>query len=130
MLRLDDAYLAPANYLQADCVSPAIIRNRHSSRSVSSVLSCPCSKEIMVVDDTPFNIFALKHMLHDKYHIDIEEAHNGQICIDKYLRQYHKPCGCKNRTYRLIFMDIGMPVMDGKEAIRQLMNIIREGDQI
>jgi CheY-like chemotaxis protein len=32
-----------------------------------------------------------------------------------------KPCGCMLRTYRLIIMDLGMPVMDGKEASRIIL---------
>ena len=78
----------------------------------------------MVVDDNDFNIFPLKTMLKDRYNLQIdEEASNGQISVDKYHASYLKPCGCKNRTFRLIFMDIGMPVMDGKEAIKRILNI-------
>ena len=37
-----------------------------------------------------------------------------------------KPCGCMLRTYRLIIMDLGMPVLDGKEASRIILQMQKE----
>ena len=36
------------------------------------------------------------------------------------------PCGCENRTYSLIFMDLQMPVMGGKESSQKILNFMQE----
>ena len=37
---------------------------------------------------------------------------------------YKKLCGCKNRHYRLIWMDLEMPVMNGIEATEKIFEIV------
>ena len=65
-------------------------------------------KTILVVDDTEFNRDLVVQLLEDDY--DIITAENGAEALDKTQEQ--KP--------DLILMDLGMPVMDGWEATRQL----------
>ena len=38
---------------------------------------CNCNARILVVDDTDFNILAVKLMIKENFMIDIEEAVNG-----------------------------------------------------
>jgi CheY-like chemotaxis protein len=65
-------------------------------------------KSILVVDDTEFNRDLVVQLLEENY--DIIIAENGA----EGLRQ------AEERRPDLILMDLGMPVMDGWEATRQL----------
>lgn len=64
---------------------------------------------ILVVEDNPFNIMVAKSLLEQSgAHVDI--AGNGVEALEK----------ATPGKYRLILMDLNMPVMDGFEASRQL----------
>jgi len=69
------------------------------------------NKIILVADDIEFNRVLMKAYL-NQYRMQVMEAKNGEEAL--HLAGQHKPDA--------IFMDIGMPVMDGYEAIRQLKN--------
>ena len=86
---------------------------------------CGCKPKILVVDDMEFNIIPVRFLLKQNYNIDIEDASDGKVALDKFTKELKKPCGCINRAYRLIFMDIGMPVMDGIEASNKITNLIK-----
>jgi len=45
-------------------------------------------------------------MLKEDYGFVADEASNGQIAVEKFKEGLDRPCGCKNRAYRLILMDI------------------------
>ena len=60
-----------------------------------------------------FNMMAVVSVIFDKYKIRPTEAANGKIAIDMFKEAMNKPCKCVNRAYKLIFMDIQMPVKDG-----------------
>ncbi len=64
---------------------------------------------ILVADDIEFNRVLIKAYL-NQYRMQVIEAENGEEAL--HLAGQHKPDA--------IFMDIGMPVMDGYEAVRQL----------
>lgn len=72
-----------------------------------------CSPRILCVDDNEMNLLALKVMLKIQFNITPDEAENGQIAVDMYKEGLRKECKCINRAYKLIFMDIQMPVKDG-----------------
>jgi CheY-like chemotaxis protein len=71
---------------------------------------------ILVVDDTQFNILAVKTMIFEHFKIGVDQAINGLIAVEMYLEGYQRKCRCPNRTYKLIIMDLQMPVMGGIEA--------------
>lgn len=81
---------------------------------------------MLVVDDTAYNIIPVRGMLKDKFDLDIEKAENGAIALQKYQEALNKPCGCVLRTFRLIIMDLGMPVMSGEEASEKILKLERE----
>lgn len=78
---------------------------------------CECL-EILIVDDQAFNLsaasLALKH-----YNPKLDVANNGQDAYDKILTyRAFEDCGCRN--YRLVLMDLEMPIMDGFETARKV----------
>ena len=94
---------------------------------------CRCEPEVLVVDDNDFNIFPVKLMLKELYNIDIHSASNGQIAVDMFKERWSNKCKCKNRVFRLIIMDISMPVMDGIKAsnlILKLQNAQRYDEEL
>jgi signal transduction histidine kinase len=64
---------------------------------------------ILVVEDNPFNIMVAQSLLERSGAI-VEVATNGVEALEKI----------KPGKYRLVLMDLNMPVMDGFEATRQL----------
>ena len=87
---------------------------------------CSCKPMILIVDDNIFNILPVKTMIIDNYNIEVDEACNGEVAVQMFQEKFDLSCGCINRTYRLILMDIQMPVMDGYESSTNIIKIIRE----
>ena len=85
-----------------------------------------CVPFIFIVDDTAFNIIPVKHMIQDKHGIKCVTAENGQEAVNMYQAWFDLPCKCQYRVPSLIIMDIGMPVMDGKEASKIILNILKK----
>jgi len=53
-----------------------------------------------------------------------DTAENGQMAVSMLEKGLAKPCGCPDRAYRLVFMDIEMPQMNGIEATEAIFNIL------
>jgi CheY-like chemotaxis protein len=71
-------------------------------------------RRILLVDDEPYNLIALKIML-SKCNIPedlIDRAYNGQEAYEMVQKAYK----LKQYSYGLIIMDCSMPIMDGYEA--------------
>lgn len=71
----------------------------------------------LIVEDNEFNRVILSRLL-ENWGGKSEKAQNGKIAIDLLQKN----------NYDLIFMDIQMPIMDGKEAIKYIRNKI-EGEK-
>ncbi|CAK68193.1 unnamed protein product (macronuclear) [Paramecium tetraurelia] len=76
---------------------------------------CQNCVHILIVDDIPFNQIALKMIL-SKYKIEVDQAFDGFQAIEKVKQKMLKHC----QNYKLIFMDIEMPGMDGFQASQQV----------
>ena len=64
--------------------------------------------KILIVDDIEMNRFLLRTFLKDDF--NVYEAENGQIAIDLI----------KKNIFKMVFMDIQMPVMNGFESIKYI----------
>lgn len=74
----------------------------------------------LVVDDNMFNTFSFRELLSKKFNIQSTEAHNGEQGVKKVLdRKQNK----ENPYFKVIFMDLDMPIMNGYEASRQIKGI-------
>ena len=81
--------------------------------------NCDCV-EILVCDDNQFNILSLK-LLFSNLDEECDSASLGEIAINKVIEKLQSTC-CK--YYRLIFMDIEMPIMDGFETTKKIKEIL------
>ena len=77
-----------------------------------------------MVDDTDFNSLAVKVMIKENFMLDVEEAINGKIGYEMFKKGFDKPCGCEDRAYKLVFMDLQMPVMGGVESATLMQKLI------
>jgi len=64
---------------------------------------------ILIADDNLINQQVLKGLLEDHL-IDLDMVENGQEAVQKVMTEH----------YHLILMDLEMPVMDGREAIKRI----------
>ncbi len=72
--------------------------------------------DILVVDDEEFNLNCMRNLLKlEKNKADY--AINGEDCVKKVT---------ENPDYKLIFMDVYMPIMDGLQASREIEKLVNE----
>ena len=64
------------------------------------------------------------------YPFQYDEATSGAMAIDLIQKSLLKECNCKNRTYKLIFMDIQMPLMEGTEATERILKLFKNDEDI
>ena len=82
-------------------------------------------KQILIVDDEPYNQMAVKNIIEilgikDVNNV-VQTAINGQVALDIIKNEILLKNGCR---IDLIFMDQNMPVMDGCEATANLRNCV------
>ena len=90
--------------------------------SSTKIPKCTCTcPPILIVDDDIFNVSALESIM-KKLGYTCDTAFNGKQAIEKISeRNKEKKCGLFCSTsYRTIFMDCSMPIMDGFEASKVL----------
>jgi CheY-like chemotaxis protein len=88
----------------------------------------------LIVDDNFFNLIPLELVLRETFGLATDKALNGQEAVMKFAKHniQEKPCECGVR-YRLVLMDLNMPVMDGYEASQEIMRLhkmLMEQEQI
>lgn len=75
--------------------------------------------QVLIVDDTAFNIEIVRMMIECNYQVRCESATSGMQAIEKVKKRIirGKP------MYKLILMDINMPGMDGEETVKKLKRL-------
>ncbi len=86
---------------------------------IKLTFSRPYIPHILVVEDNKLNQKIIQLMLQD-FHCQIDIANNGQEAIKLF----------KENQYHLIFMDIGLPDMDGMRLTRKLRGLEKNKNSI
>ena len=84
--------------------------------------NCNC-KNILLCDDETFNLNTIKNML-KKFKIECDISSNGKECIDCIINKKKFSCNCDKKDYKLIFLDMMMPIMNGLEAAKKIQEMI------
>ncbi len=71
------------------------------------------TKKLLIVDDSPIARKMTKKIIPNKEDFEVFEATNGLEGLDKF----------KEISPDITFMDLTMPVMDGLEALEEIMKI-------
>jgi len=87
-------------------------------------VTCVCP-EILVADDDMFNLFTMENIL-KSLQLQMVQATNGKEAINAVLRRENFKCGEACRNFKVVFMDLSMPTMDGFEATIQLKEMMAE----
>jgi PleD family two-component response regulator len=77
----------------------------------SEPVQCACPK-ILCVDDNSLNIMVTRGFLKKKGY-DCDEAHNGKEAVQMVTSASQRRC-CSG--YKLVLMDIEMPIMNGYQV--------------
>ena len=85
--------------------------------------SCVCA-EILVVDDDMFNLFTMESLI-GNLGFKIAKANNGEESIKVVKKRSEFRCSEQCSPFKLIFMDLSMPVMDGFQATLALKEMMR-----
>ena len=99
--------------------------SRLSIPSVSKI-SCTCPK-VLIVDDDAFNLTTLDQII-DKYGVTCHWAFNGEEAIEKIKSRQRNRCCSSCQQYKLVFLDIQMPILNGFETARVLRQMIKNNE--
>ena len=83
---------------------------------------CDC-KDILIVDDEKFNVMAAQRMMKN-LGCESDAAYNGEECINLIKEKQKLNCQCNKNYYKLIFLDIVMPVLDGISTAKKVQEMI------
>ncbi len=93
-----------------------------NNKYVHEFAECDCN-DILLVDDDEFICKTFKNIL-KKFKLKADSAENGKECLKLLKEKMEKHCKCDKNNYKIIFMDITMPVMDGIEAAKNIQQMI------
>ena len=85
---------------------------------------CNCN-DVLICDDETFNLNTIKNML-QKFNINSDISSNGKECLDLIIKKNKINCVCDKRDYKILFLDMMMPVMNGLEAAKKIQEMINK----
>ena len=85
-------------------------------------IKCNCL-DILIVDDEEFNVMASQKMMKN-LGILTDAAYNGEECINLIKEKKNLNCSCNKNYYKIIFLDIVMPVLDGIKTAKKIQEMI------
>ncbi|CDW84159.1 histidine kinase-dna gyrase b-and hsp90-like domain containing protein [Stylonychia lemnae] len=113
----------------ADQASDQQYNRLNQSNNRSNLKTCSCESSVLIVDDNMFNLIPLELILRELFHIQVDKAMNGQEAVNLFQKNIMKQC-CDVK-YKLVLMDLNMPVMDGYDAtvliIQSFRRVFPEG---
>jgi CheY-like chemotaxis protein len=101
------------------------VKNKMSyqPKDFRNILFCNCN-DVLLCDDESFNLVSQKNLL-KKLNVECDVCSNGKECINLILEKKNKSC-CNKKYYKLIFLDLMMPVMDGIETAKNIQDLINK----
>jgi signal transduction histidine kinase/ActR/RegA family two-component response regulator len=89
------------------------LEKKHAERNLN-----PLNMHILVAEDNSVNQIVIKKML-TRFGVTADFANDGQEAVEMYLSK-------RENRYRIVLMDIMMPVMDGYTATRKIREISKD----
>jgi CheY-like chemotaxis protein len=89
---------------------------------MNSENQCNCA-DLLVVDDEEFNVMASQRMLHN-LGFESDAAYDGKECLNLINNKLKLNCKCEHSFYKIIFLDIVMPIMDGIKTAKKIQEMI------
>ena len=83
---------------------------------------CNC-QDILIVDDEEFNVMASQKMI-QRIGYESDVAYNGEECLNLIKEKQKLNCNCERNYYKIIFLDIVMPVLDGIKTAKKIQEMI------
>jgi CheY-like chemotaxis protein len=92
------------------------------NRSENNLCYFHVLSNILVVDDSEFNRLVMKKIL-NSFNLSCYEAANGLQAVEIIKKEAER-----NHFFKVIFMDLEMPEMDGMTAARLIVEMLRKGE--
>jgi signal transduction histidine kinase len=89
-----------------------LYKNENSTNNVEVLENKLINKKILIAEDNPINMLVAKKIL-QKWGVIVEEATNGMFALQK----------CKTHQFDLLLLDLEMPEMDGKTALKEIRQL-------
>ena len=85
---------------------------------------CPTCARFLIVDDDEFNLFTMKNLFEAVGITRVDVARNGVDAIKLISEKAKDEC---HSSYAVVLMDCEMPMMDGFETTKKLLEVSRSG---
>lgn len=86
--------------------------------------SQPSWSEILLVDDEPINVLALE-ILFKQFNKSVDKAYGGEEAVKLIQRRKNEMTSLCPKVYKMIFMDLNMPEVDGFETTRRIKDKVK-----